>query len=283
MRFQYVVVVSETDPVAQRVVAEWGTPPSIGEFVDGVPLRRLGPGSLLLRRPGTHIHDEHLDARLPEALRSARVPLVFPSIHRSERGVPALTVHPLGNPGPGAEFGGEPRRFVPTDPRLMTETLRTLHAENRESGLPVSFEATHHGPCLDLPAFFVEIGYASEAAPPSAAVRLLAKVLPRLTADGSDRVALAVGGGHYAPHFTDLALRRCWAFGHIISRHALEAIDAETAAAAFRATPGAAGVVFSRAEDAQRPIWQGVGARLRDADAPERRKASGSPVPSDRR
>jgi D-aminoacyl-tRNA deacylase len=152
----------------------------------------------------------------------------------------------------------------------MTATLRTLSEEGGETGLPATFEATHHGPELEQPAFFVEIGYATETAPPLPAVRLLARVLPRLSSHEVDRVAMAAGGGHYAPHFTELALRRHWAFGHILSRHALETIDGPTAAAALQATPGAEGILFSRAEDAQQPIWRATGSRLRDAEAPER-------------
>ncbi len=271
MGVEYLIVASEEDPVARSVLKEWGTPPSIGEFVEGTALRRLGPTSLLLKRSGHHIHDERLDSLLPAALRSERVPLVFPSIHRSERGVPAVTVHPLGNPGPTAQLGGRPRTLVPTAPQLMTATLRALSEEGGATGLPATFEATHHGPELGVPAFFVEIGYASESAPPPAAVRLLSRVLVRLAHYETDRVAMAVGGGHYAPHFTELALRRHWAFGHILSRHVLETIDGPTAAAAFQQTPGAEGILFSRAEDAQQPIWRPFGRRLRDSEASERR------------
>ena len=261
--------------MAASVCSEWGTPPSIGEFVDGVPLRRLGPSSLLLKRPGPHIHDERLDARLPVKLRDEHTPLVFPSIHRSERGIRAITVHPLGNPGPSADFGGEPRTFVPTAPKLMTDTLRAIVEEDRASGLPVSFEATHHGPQLSLPAFFVEIGGPEGTEPPSPpAVKVLAKLLPRLSTAPGDRVAVGVGGGHYAPHFTDLALRRRWAFGHILSRHAIESVDPEGVNAAYRSTPTAEGFLFARAEDARREIWSSVGPRLRDAEAPERTRIS---------
>lgn len=272
MRVDYVIVASETDPVAQALSEKWGTPPSIGAFVDGAALRRLGPSSLLVKRPVPHIRDEHLDARLPSELRTSPTTLVFPSIHRSQQGVAALTVHPLGNPGPEAQLGGRPRTLVPAAPALMTATLRSLSEGSGAAGLPVSFEATHHGPELELPAFFVEIG-SREADPPSPeAVRLLSRSLVRLAPYESDRVAMGVGGGHYAPHFSELALRRHWAFGHILSRHAVEVLDARTAEAAYRATPNAEGILFSRAEDARQPMWQSVGARLRDGDAAERRR-----------
>lgn len=272
MTAELVVVLSEADPVAKAVAAEWGTLPVSDGHVDGAPIRQLNETVLVVRRPGSHIHDEDVDLRLPQALRESRPTLVFPSIHRSEKNVASLTVHPLGNPGPRAEMGGRPRTLVPTDPSRMVATLRLLDEGTTGLGMKATYEATHHGPAVGLPSFFIEIGYAELPDPPPEAVRLLARTIPRITGLPRDRVALAVGGGHYAPHFSDLALRRNWAFGHILSRHALEELDRTTAIEAYRWTPGAEGVVYSRAEDARHPALDGIGPRLRDQDAPPRER-----------
>ncbi len=264
------IVVSELDPVARAVSAHWGTPESTGDHVDGVPIRALRPDVLVLRRPGLHIHDEELDRRLPSGLTVRHPTLVFPSIHRSERSVPCLTVHPLGNVGPEAEIGGRPRTLAPTDPLRMADALRRLGESGVRIGWSATYEATHHGPALGVPAMFVEIGFGELAEPPSEAVRSLAQVIPELSSDPKDRVALAIGGGHYAPHFTDLAVKRRWAFGHLLSRHALSELDAETARSAFEQTPGAEGWVSARAEDAGHVALRGVGMRLRDNEASRR-------------
>ncbi|MFI5413247.1 MAG: D-aminoacyl-tRNA deacylase [Candidatus Lutacidiplasmatales archaeon] len=283
MTADYVVIVSEVDPVAQAVSSRWGTPPASGDHIGGAPVRRLAQNVLLVRRAGAHIHDERVDLRLPRTVRDERPTLVFPSIHRSERNVPCLTVHPLGNPGPNADVGGLPRTLAPTDPRRMGAALRLLDEGGRAFGFPATYEATHHGPTVELPAFFVEIGYGESTGPPEDAVRLLAEVIPRLVPDPTDRVALGVGGGHYVPHFTDLALHRRWVFGHLLSRHAIEEIDRPTAARAFDQTPGAEGVVFARAADALHPALVGVGPRLRDRDAPARGPEEARPPTSDDR
>jgi D-tyrosyl-tRNA(Tyr) deacylase len=274
---EYLVVLAATDPVAEAVSALWGVPEATGGSVDGAPIRRLSEAALVLRRPGPHIRDEHLDQRLPADLRERGLTLVFPSIHRSEQNVACLTVHPLGNLGDSAEVGGRPRSVTPTDARRMVDALRRLHDGRDRVGLSATFEATHHGPELGLPAFFVEIGFGTASGPPREAVQLLAEVVPGLVADPGDRVALAVGGGHYAPHFTDLAVKRHWAFGHIVSKHALASLDAGGARAAWDATPGAEGIVFARAEDAGHPAFEGVGPRLRDPEAPARPKPATSP------
>jgi D-aminoacyl-tRNA deacylase len=152
----------------------------------------------------------------------------------------------------------------------MTAVLRRLSELGAGVGLAATFEATHHGPEVDLPAFFVEIGYGTAAAPSEEAVRILADAITEIVPDPTDRVALAVGGGHYAPHFTDLARRRKWAFGHLLSRHALETLDAATARSAWERTPGVEGILYSRAEDSQLAALAGIGPRLRDGGAPYR-------------
>lgn len=263
-------VISELDPVATQVAEAWGTPPSTGLHVEGAPVRQLAPGRFTLRRPVRHVHDERLDRALPPELRSGAPTIVFPSIHRSERGVRCLTTHPLGNSGPRAEVGGRPRALDPTDPPAMTDVLRRLAEEGPRVGWPATFEATHHGPELDLPAFFVEVGFGTASGPPPEAVRVLAKVLASFEREPTDRVALGIGGGHYAPHFTELALKRRWAFGHIISRHSLAEIDTATARAAWRLSPGVEGLLLTRAEDLAHPSIAGLGPRLRDSDAPPR-------------
>jgi D-aminoacyl-tRNA deacylase len=163
----------------------------------------------------------------------------------------------------------------------MTDVLRRLSEQGQAAGLPATFEATHHGPELGLPSFFVEIGYGTEREAPPEAIRILAGVIAAIASDPSDRVALGVSGGHYAPHFTDLALRRHWAFGHLISRHALETVDASTARQSLEATPEAAGILFARAQDALHPVFTDLAARLRDGDAELRPRSAATKRPTD--
>lgn len=272
-----IVVLSEQDPVASRLAERWGTPPSTGMFVDGAAVRQLSPTALVVRRPGRHIHDEHLDRRLPRDLAGGGATLVFPSIHRSEQNVSCLTVHPLGNPGPEAELGGRARTVVPTDPLGMAGALRELSGAATGTGFVATFEATHHGPELEVPAFFVEIGYGAAPEPPAPALTVLAEVIPRFVPAHGDRVAMAVGGGHYAPHFTDLVLRRRWAVGHILSRHALNQVDRSTAEQMLVKSPGAEGLLFARAADAGHAALRGLAPRLMESEA-ARRDGSGGPA-----
>jgi len=270
-----IVLIYEEDPVADAVARAWGTLPATGAHVGGAPIRRLNDSVLVLRRSGVHIHDDEVDRRLPPDVLAERPTLVFPSIHRSELNVASLTVHPIGNLGPSTDLGGRPRYLVPADPRRMVTALRLLSEGAARLGLPATYEATHHGPVVEAPAMFIEVGSGADRAPAQDAIRVLADAIPSISESTGDHVALAVGGGHYVPHFTDLALRRSWAFGHLISRHALEQLDRDTAARAYALSPGADGILFSRAQDAQHPALAGLGPRLRDRDAPERKVADG--------
>jgi D-tyrosyl-tRNA(Tyr) deacylase len=267
---KYVLVFSDEDPVARAVADR--LPPAGPALLrsEGCTVRRAAPGVGRIQRAGRHVFDDGLDAALPPALRAAQTPLVFPSIHRSAHGVRCLTVHPLGNPGPEAALGGDLGVLVPTAPRLMTGALRRLSESAGAIGLSATFETTHHGPRLSVPAFFAEIGYGEDPAPPRDAVGALSSALLELEEDPNDRIAVGVGGGHYAPHFTELALKRRWSFGHMISRHALAGATPGALRAAVESTPGAEGILYQRAADVElAQEISGVG-RLRDGDAPPR-------------
>ncbi len=274
---QHLIVLSEEDPVARAVGERFGTLPAVGEPVDGAPIRGLTETTHVLRRPGRHIFDNDFDQKLPRPYRSGSVPAIFPSIHRSESGVRCLTVHPIGNPGHEAAFGGRPRTLVPTSPRLMAQLLRSLSGEAHALGLRATFESTHHGPALGIPAMFVEIGWGEPSAIPAEAIEALARLLRRLPEEAEDRIAVGIGGGHYAPHFTELVLKRRWAFGHLLSRHTLSHLDPTVLEQAWSGTPGASGWLLARAADWPTAPFGTFGRRLKDTEAPDR--AAGEMLP----
>ncbi len=278
------IVLSEPDPVARAVAGRWEGAAATGEHVDGASVRWLGAGRRYVRRPTLHLEDDALELRLPAGLRAERPTLVFPSIHRSASGLRCFTVHPLGNLGPTADVGGRPRTVSPCPPRAMAAALRELMRRGSALGIPATYEATHHGPELGLPAFFVEVAVAEGARPTAEEVEELAGAIVALQPEPTDRVALAVGGGHYAPRFTDLARTRRWAFGHILSKHALEEIDAATVRAAFAATVGAEGVLYARASDRGHAALASIGPDLKEGDAPRRAagpiEVTGSSLPA---
>src|SRR5438132_3758229 len=174
---------------------------------------------ILLTIPELHLHRDHLDRDLESSFNERVDLVVYLSKHRSESGRPSLTVHPIGNPGP-AEFGGQPETLVPSAPRWMTAALRGLRHTGRALGYEVTFEATHHGPYLTSPTFFIEQGSTEREWVDREASRAIARALLDLRPLEAP-IAIGLGGGHYVPRHTDVALRRRIAFGHLLATYAL--------------------------------------------------------------
>lgn len=231
-----VIVASLPDAASANIRARLleGAPWEEDGTFDGQPLYRL-EARLLLTIGDLHLYRDGLDREIRTSLGVDPEVIVFASRHRSERGIPSFTVHPLGNFG-AADFGGRPGRLVPTSPPWMTEALRLLRV--RTAGYPhaVTFEATHHGPYLETPAFFVELGSGptewEEEGPATAVAETLLAMWPT-----EAPVLLGVGGGHYVPRMTDVALSRRVSFGHLIPSYAAETLTETMLEQAVAKTP----------------------------------------------
>lgn len=213
----------------------------VGAF-HGLPVRER-PGFLMVEVDRMHLECDHLDRELREAGFSFDAILVA-SRHRAESGRPALTVHPIGNWG-AADFGGYPGRLTPAAPVLMGRVLRRLHAEAAGLRHQVTFEATHHGPHLDTPTAYVEIGTDERAWEDADLGRrvgraILAAAEPGVGDDAP--VLVLIGGSHYAPRANDLVRHGRANIGHILPAYALErGVSAQTVLEAIERTPGCQG------------------------------------------
>jgi len=211
-------------------------------FFEGLPVRER-PGFLMAEVDRLHLECDHVDRRIRDAGFAFDAILVA-SKHKAESGKPALTVHPIGNLG-DADFGGYPRRLVPSAPVLMSRVLRRLAAEAHGLKHQVTFEATHHGPHLDTPTAFVEIGTDEHAWSDPDLGRRVARAITAASepAAGDDAPTLVLlGGSHYAPRATDLVRSARANIGHIVPAYALErGLPPEVLLEAVRLTPGCQG------------------------------------------
>ena len=167
---------------------------------------------------------------LPEQFPLANL-VVFISRHSSQSGRPTLSVHTPGNLG-DAELGGLPR-VVSVSPALAMQTaLKALLHYKDEFSLDyeVSFECTHHGPSLNIPAMFIELGSSEAQWKDSQAAQAVAHAamssIGKFSVSSSSAV-LGIGGTHYNQKFTLIALRGEAAFGHMIPKYAISLIDSE--------------------------------------------------------
>ena len=155
--------------------------------------------------------------------------VVYISRHASESGFPTLSVHVPGNLGK-AELGGLPKRVSVCPASAMKNALLELSKIKEEKGLPyeVSYECTHHGPSLDVPTMFVELGSSIEQWKDVKAAEAVAhSAMAAISKDTKYPTVLGVGGPHYNERFTRIALTTSRAFGHIISKYAAPTVDAD--------------------------------------------------------
>jgi D-aminoacyl-tRNA deacylase len=155
--------------------------------------------------------------------------LVFLSRHSSSKGIPTLSVHTPGNLSE-AKFGGKPRRVSISPAGAMKNALLELAKLRDTRGLDyeVSYECTHHGPSLDVPTMFVELGSSPKQWRDAEAAEVVAHAaMAALSGESRFSVVVGIGGPHYNKKFTETALTTQRAFGHIIPKYALEEVDVQ--------------------------------------------------------
>ncbi len=155
--------------------------------------------------------------------------LVFVSKHSSVSGIPTLSVHTPGNIAE-AEFGGIPRKVSISPAGPMKNALLEMAKLRNETRLKyeVSYECTHHGPSLNVPTMFAELGSSIKQWTDTKAAEVVAHAtMTAVTKRSSYPTVLGIGGPHYNAKFTKIALSTQTAFGHMISKYAIPQVDAE--------------------------------------------------------
>jgi D-aminoacyl-tRNA deacylase len=157
--------------------------------------------------------------------------VVFLSRHSSQSGTPTLSVHTPGNFAE-AKLGGLSRTLSVCPAAALRNTLKSLQQFKTEMELDyeVSYECTHHGPSLNVPAMFVELGSSPQQWSDARAAEAVAKAAMHAITTFSapnEPAALGIGGTHYNKKFTQMALNNEALFGHMIPKYALSNLDAE--------------------------------------------------------
>ncbi len=203
------------------------------------------------------IHKENIDKEIDADL------FLFISKHRAQEERKSLTVHPIGNFGK-AEFGGKENSlcFCPT--LYFKAILDELAKNSANSGYDVTVEATHHGPYLEKPALFIEIGSTEKEWEDKEAGKIVARAIINSIKEGNTLLnqnntkinsAFIIGGGHYSHAANKLMLKDGFAAGHICGKYNLENLDALLIKEAMEKTvPKASFVLLD---------WKGLGKEKR--------------------
>ncbi len=152
---------------------------------------------------------------------------IFASTHKSKQHNKTLSVHAIGNWNK-AELGGKDKTAVKTS-AFFNKYLFTKLNEFAKF-LPeysLTLEATHHGPYIDTPCCFIEIGSTEEEWQDTRAVKVVAETIKSavesFSFEKSEKElisAIGLGGPHYCPNFNKIQLNSEYALSHIIPGYA---------------------------------------------------------------
>jgi D-aminoacyl-tRNA deacylase len=166
---------------------------------------------------------------LPETFPNAKL-IVFISRHSSQSGTPTLSVHTPGNFG-NAELGGVSNTVSISPAQAMQTALRTMHKLAAEKNLAyeVSYEGTHHGPSLNVPTMFVELGSSEHQWQDLKAAQVVGdaaiEAINNFQSTKTGKAVLGIGGTHYNQKFTQMAISDETAFGHMIPKYAVGKVN----------------------------------------------------------
>ena len=170
--------------------------------------------------------------------------IVFASRHQSEKKEKTLSIHAPGNwrrafsrdslttktseGAREADFGGEPKKISKTSALFQKQLFEKLNENAEEYNLKeysVTLECTHHGPLINKPCVFIEIGATETEWNDRRAGFIVAKtikdVLETFKENPYNEIAFGIGGPHYCPNFNKIQLKSNVALSHIIPQYAL--------------------------------------------------------------
>lgn len=152
--------------------------------------------------------------------------IVFASRHKSEKGNPSLSLHAPGN-WRGADYGGKEGKICKTSAFVLKYLFQELNKNAQEQKLEnyeVTMEVTHHGPLIEKPCCFIELGSSEKQWQEKEPAKILAKTILSLQnyKPNKDWIpALGIGGKHYCPNFNKIQLNSEYAISHIIPEYSL--------------------------------------------------------------
>jgi len=151
--------------------------------------------------------------------------LVFASKHSSKESRKTLSLHAPGN-WRGADYGGVPGKVCKTSAFIMKYLFQELakNAQESESDYELTLEATHHGPLIEIPCCFIELGSSEEQWSDKNAAKIIAKTILSLQNYKKNKdwiPAISIGGPHYLPNFNKVQLNSNYAISHAIPEYAL--------------------------------------------------------------
>lgn len=154
--------------------------------------------------------------------------IIFASRHSSSKAdsQKTLSVHAPGN-WRDAEHGGKPGKICRASATFQKQIFEKLKKVAKEYELDkdysVTMEVTHHGPLIEKPCLFIEIGPTMEEWNDRQAGFVIAKTIDKTIKEYKENpyneIAIAIGGPHYCPSFNKIQASSNTAISHVISKN----------------------------------------------------------------
>lgn len=170
-----------------------------------------------------HVDADNLDKRIDAEQ------FIFATTHKAESGKSSLSCHIPGNWGK-AELGGFDKKLCIAPGLLLKKAFLELNKLNTNNNYNVTLECTHHGPYMEKPCMFIEIGSSEKQWKDRNAASVNARVIMNILKEDNKenvKVAVGLGGTHYCDNFNKVLLRTDIAISHICPKYALQDLDKE--------------------------------------------------------
>ena len=148
--------------------------------------------------------------------------IIFASRHKSEKAEKTLSIHAPGN-FRQVWGGGEAGKLSPSSALFNKHLFEILNVNVNKYELKnykVTLEITHHGPLINKPCVFIEIGSTETEWKDRRAGFVIAKTIKEaietFKPNKYREVAIGIGGPHYAPSFNKIQLNSNIGISHII-------------------------------------------------------------------
>lgn len=151
--------------------------------------------------------------------------IIFASKHRGKK-EKMLSLHAPGN-WKQADLGGKPNIVCKTSSLILKIFFQELN-KNILDEWTATLECTHHGPYIEKPCLFIEIGSSEKEWPDKKAGKAIAETIKNAiekinNLNNSDKkeskTAIGIGGPHYCPNFNKIQLNSQYAISHIIPQY----------------------------------------------------------------
>jgi D-aminoacyl-tRNA deacylase len=153
--------------------------------------------------------------------------IIFASKHKSEKKDKTLSVHAPGNWRQN-ELGGEAEKVSRTSALFQKQIFEKLKSNTEKFHIvdyKVTLECTHHGPLINKPCIFIEIGATETEWKDRKAGFVIAKTISEMIQEFKENkyneVAIGIGGPHYCPNFNKIQLKSNVAISHVIPQYSL--------------------------------------------------------------